>query len=394
MSSTPLKEIQDRIGKLQSAMREKGLDAALIVQRADLFYLSGTGQDAHLFVPAEGSALLMVRKSFERAREESPLEAVSPVSRLSDIKEPVMSSLSGGLKSLGMELDVLPVNNFRLYEELFPGVRIVDVSPLVKAVRMIKSSYELELMRVAARLDYAMFSHVRHVLKEGMSEMEFAGLLEGMLRKNGHQGLIRVRGFNQECAYGHIMSGPNLAVPSSSVGPTGGAGPNASMPQGAGHRIIRRREPVMIDYVAAVDGYIVDQSRTFFLGHADEKFRRVHALALEIQETIAREGLPGTLAGDLYDHAIEIARGAGPDWHFMGYPQPVPFVGHGVGMELDEWPVIGRNAGFVLQEGMVIALEPKFILPGEGLAGIENCFVVGVDGLEKLTLFDDEIQEL
>jgi Xaa-Pro aminopeptidase len=375
-------------------MAENGLDGSLIVQRADLFYFSGTGQDAHLFVPVEGPPLLMVRKSFERALEESPLSTVSRISRLSDLKRSMISACSGGLKTLGMELDVLPVNNYRLYEDLFPGVRIVDVSPLVKTVRMVKSSYELGLIREAARLSQAMFSQVRHILKEGMSELELAGALEAFYRKNGHQGLIRVRAFNQECFYGHIMSGANLAAPGASVGPTGGPGPNPSMPQGAGHKIIRRNEPIMVDYVAALDGYLVDQSKTFFLGHAEARFLRVHDLALEIQESVAREGRPATPTARLYDEAIEIARAAGPDWHFMGYPQPVPFIGHGIGLELDEWPVIGKNSGFVLQEGMVIALEPKFILPGEGLAGIENSFMVGPQGMEKLTLFDDAIQEI
>jgi Xaa-Pro aminopeptidase len=391
MPSTPLKEIQNRIRKLQAAMAEHGLDAALIVQRVDLFYLSGTGQDAHLFVPMEGPPLLMVRRNFERAVEESPLQEIIQVSRLTDIKEPIMSGVPSELRTLGMELDVLPVNNYRLYEEIFPGTRIVDVSPVIRTIRMTKSPYEVGLIREAALVNDTMFAQVAHVLKEGISEMEFAGLLEAIHRRNGHQGTVRVRGFNQEVFYGHIMSGPNLAVPTCSLGPTGGPGPNPTFPQGAGHKIIRKNEPVQVDYVAAVNGYLVDQARTFFLGHAAEKFRRVHATALAIQETIARDGRPGTPVEELYARALQIAQTAGPEWYFMGWPQPVPFVGHGVGMELDEWPVIGRNSGVVLEEGMVMALEPKFILPGEGLAGIENCFVVGPDGLEKLTLFDDEI---
>ena len=142
MPSTPLTEIQRRVRTLQSAMADNGLDAALILQRVDLFYFSGTGQDAHLFVPVEGAPLLLVRKSFERALQESPLDQVSAVNTLSDLKKSIETVYPGLVKGLGMELDVLPVNNYRLYTELFPDAVISDVSPLIRETRMVKSEYE------------------------------------------------------------------------------------------------------------------------------------------------------------------------------------------------------------------------------------------------------------
>ncbi len=375
-------------------MADNGLDAALIVQRVDLFYFSGTGQDAHLFVPAEGSPLLLVRKSLERAVQDSPLEHVVAVKSLSGLKKSIEREYSGPWKRLGMELDVLPVNNYMLYSKLFPNAAINDVSSLIRETRMVKSEHELQLIRQAALMNDALFSAVGEILKEGMSEIEFAGLLEAQYRKNGHQGFVRVRSFNSEVFYGHIMSGANLAVPSCSVGPTGGPGLNPTMPQGAGSKIIKRHEPVQIDYVGVVGGYMVDQARTFFIGEPPEKFLKIHATALAIQEALISQGRAGTKAEKLYDIAMNIAAEARLTEGFMGYPQPVTFVGHGIGLELDELPVIGRKSPHVLKEGMVIALEPKFILPGEGLAGIENSFVVTEKGLDKLTNFDDAIQVL
>lgn len=394
MHSTPLEEIHRRIKNLQSAMADNGLDAALIVQRVDLFYFSGTGQDAHLFVPAEGSPLLLVRKSFERAVQDSPLAHVVAVKSLSGLKKSIEREYSGPLKRLGMELDILPVNNYMLYSKLFPNAVINDVSSLIRETRMVKSEHELQLIRQAALMNDALFSAVGEILKEGMSEIEFAGLLEAQYRKNGHQGFVRVRSFNSEVFYGHIMSGANLAIPSCSVGPTGGPGLNPTMPQGAGSKIIKRHEPVQIDYVGVVGGYMVDQARTFFIGEPPEKFLKIHATALAIQEALISQGRAGTKAEKLYDIAMNIAAEARLTEGFMGYPQPVTFVGHGIGLELDELPVIGRKSPHVLKEGMVIALEPKFILPGEGLAGIENSFVVTERGLDKLTNFDDAIQVL
>ncbi len=264
MPSVPRSEISRRIKVFQSKLQRSSLEAALVVQRADLYYFSGTGQDAHLFIPADGVPLLMVRKSFERALEDSPLDNVVPLRSLSELNDLIKGVFTCQLRSLGMELDILPVNQFNQYTGLFTSAQIVDVSRFIRETRMVKSEYELDLIRKAAELNYAMFNRVKDILKEGMTEIELAGLLESFYRSRGHQGLVRVRSFNNEVFYGHIMSGTNLVVPSCSVGPTGGPGPNASMPQGAGLRRIGVREPISIDYVGIVDGYMVDQARTFF----------------------------------------------------------------------------------------------------------------------------------
>jgi len=391
-SSTPLYEIENRIAALQTGLAQNGFDGAIIVQRADLFYFSGTGQDAHLVVPAEGQPVLMVRRDYDRARADSPLEHVRPAGSLSDLKEAVLEVMPHGMKCLGMELDILPVNNYRLYQELFQGAQIADISPLVREIRMVKSEYELDLIRKAAAMNDAMYAHIRGILQVGMTEIAFAGMVEAFYRKQGHQGYVRVRGFNQDVFYGHVMSGSNLAVPSCSLGPTGGTGPNASLPQGAGFKRIGRHEPVQVDYVAVVGGYMVDQARTFFVGEPPEKFLRIHSMALSVQDALIEQARPGVRAEELYETAVGLVEEAGLMEGFMGYPQPVPFIGHGLGLELDELPLVSRKSPHVLRPGMVIALEPKFILPGEGLAGIENSFLVTETGLEKLTRFDDAIQ--
>ena len=393
MHSIPLEEILRRISALQAAMAVNGLDGALIVQRADLYYFTGTGQDAHLFVPADGDPLLMVRKNMQRASEESPLDAVIPVAGFSELGKAV-KSVRSPLRTLGMELDVLPVNNYKLYERLFGEATIKDVSPLIKETRMIKSPYELDLIKKAAQMNDALFRHVREILRAGMTEVEFSGQLEAFYRKLGHQGYVRARSFNQEMFYGHIMSGSNLAVPSAAFSPTGGPGVHPSFPQGPGLKTIKRNEPIQIDYVGVVGGYLIDQARVFFLGEPPEKFVKIHQVALAIQEAMVSQSVPGTAAESLYELAVEMAEQSGLREGFLGYPEPVSFVGHGIGLELDELPVLGKKSPHTLKEGMVLALEPKFIIPGEGLAGIENSYAVTKTGMDKLTLFDDAIQVL
>lgn len=161
--------------------------------------------------------------------------------------------------------------------------------------------------------------------------------------------------------------------------------------QGAGFNQLRPNEPILIDYASLVNGYISDSARVFSLGELHEKFYRAHQVMLEVQEAVARKGKPGVRAKDLYALAIKVIEKAGLSEGFMGHPQPVPFVGHGTGLEMDEWPVIGRGLDTIIEAGMVVSLEPKYVFPGEGVVGIENTFVVTAQGMEKLNRFPDEI---
>jgi Xaa-Pro aminopeptidase len=189
------------------------------------------------------------------------------------------------------------------------------------------------------------------------------------------------------------MAGKGGAIASNSLGPTGGKGLGPFYSQSAGKDKIGKHEPVFVDYAANVEGYIADQTRIFSLGNLPEKFHRAHNVMLEVQDKLTEKGRPGVRAGDLYTLALTIAKKAGLEEGFMGHPDPVPFVGHGVGLEIDEWPLIGRNSDTMLEEGMVMALEPKFIFPGQGVVGIESTWVVTQRGMIKLNRFPDGIFE-
>jgi Xaa-Pro dipeptidase len=222
-----------------------------------------------------------------------------------------------------------------------------------------------------------------------MTEVELAGRLEAFARARGHQGAVRVRGFNQELFFGHIMAGSGAAAPSFFDGPTGGNGLNPSYPQGAGMNRIQREQTLLIDYVTVLNGYMVDQTRVFSLGSLPPVLSKAFETALQIKQKLISMGKPGTAGEDLFQAAADMAREAGLDEHFMGYGDKVRFIGHGVGIELDELPVIAGNVDVILQEGMVFALEPKFVFPGLGVAGIEDTYLVGPDGLVQITRFED-----
>jgi len=105
---------------------------------------------------------------------------------------------------------------------------------------------------------------------------------------------------------------------------------------------------------------------------------------------IKEEAVSGASCARLYKMAVDVAKKYGLSEHFMGYPEPVAFTGHGLGIELDELPVLARGYDRPLEEKMVFALEPKFVFP-EGAVGIENTYRVTPKGLETLTEFDESI---
>ena len=391
-SNTPAEELYGRIKRFQERLLASNIQAALVVQKADLYYFSGTTQDAHLLIPAEGEPLLMARKSFERAMEDSELKEIVPVKSFKDIAANVLGRFNGSGR-IGMEFDVLPVNNYYRYKKILEPLEIVDVSGLIRETRMIKTPYEIERLKEAANYSMAMFAEVPKILKEGMTEIELAAELEYFLGKSGGNQFARIRAFNQEPAI-HILSGWNAAYPSYFDGPTGGTGINISASQGAGHKKIARNEPVLIDYDPVLNGYMLDHTRIFSLGALSEKLNHAHQTALSIKRMFAKEARPGVDGKDLYSKALEMAQQAGLAAHFMGYKDQVSFIGHGVGLELDELPVIARNYPLILQPGMVIAVEPKFVFPGEGTVGIEDTFLVTESGVEQFTTMDDAIQVL
>ncbi len=392
LNKTPKSEIHLRIEKLKNLMMKSGMEAALVVQNTDLFYFAGTVQQSWLFVPSGGEPVLLARKDSKRASAESPLDRVD---FLSSSKE-----LPGALKEfgyaipekLGMELDVLPVNLFRGYRKIFENTEIVDISPLIRNARAVKSEYEIGKTRTAARLADEVFATVKDHLKEGMTEVAFAGRIEAEARERGHQGIVRMRMWGGELFYGHIMTGASAAVPSFLASPTGGAGVSAATAQGAGFKRIVANEPVLVDYVFAHDGYLSDQARIFCLGKVSPELQKAHRLMLELQDRLKKATAPGSIGDEIYEECLEFTKSRGVYDYFMGVGnQRIKFVGHGVGLELDEYPFIAKGQRLPLEEGMTLALEPKLVFPGKGVVGIENTHVVTRTGLEQLGKFEEEI---
>ena len=391
---TPVAEVEGRLARFQVTLRERGLDAALIVQNADLFYFSGTVQQSYLHVPAEGEATLFVRRSVERARRESPLERVVELDGPRALTG-ALRALDGGLpRRVGLELDVLPVTAYERLLGLLPGAEAEDVGRAIVRQRAVKSPYEIERIAAAAALVDAVWEFAPRVLRAGLTEAEFAGMVEAEARRLGHQGVIRMRGFNQEMFYGQLLTGPSATAPSFLDTPLAGTGLSPAVAQGVSFRTIAVGDPIVFDFVAVREGYTADFTRMLSLGPLPEAVRDAYAVALEAQAAVVAAARPGVTCGAVYESAVAIAERRGLGANFMGCgPEQVRFIGHGVGLELDELPVL-TTSDVPLEEGMVFALEPKFVLPGVGAVGVENTFVVERDGLRALTRAPEEPVEV
>lgn len=393
MRITPKNELEYRFRKLQQHMADERLDAVIILQNTDLFYFTGTIQSGNLYVPAQGEPIYMVRKDISRARMESGLKELVPFSSMKDIPAILAEYGYAVPARIGLELDVLPVNFFERYRKVFPGGEFVDATPLIRKVRAIKTHYEIHVLQDAAQQVDKVYRRAKEVIREGMSDIELAAELECVARKQGHQGLVRMRAFNGEMVYAHVFSGADTAVPAYLDTPLGGMGPHPCFGQGASWKRIARNEPVIVDFAGSFDGYLVDQTRIFAIGGLSDRLRKGYDDMLAVQARMEELIAPGVAWGKVYDDCLSLAAEMGYADSFMGARgAQVSFIGHGLGLEIDECPFIAR--GFndpTFEVGMVFAFEPKVVFPGEGAVGIENTFYLTESGLKRLTFSDEEL---
>jgi Xaa-Pro dipeptidase len=392
MEPAPVSEISARVAALQEGLAREGVPLALIRQAADLYYYTGTLADGWLAVSPSLTPMLLVRRPQSRL-----LEAVPPwpLAFYGDLKEiPPLLAAAGfpDEGSLGLELDVMPVAFFQRLQKLFPQRALKDVSSLIRRQRMLKSAYEIEQLRRAARsLDQALDDAPR-VLKPGVSEMEVAATLEYRLRLLGHQGLVRVRTWNLELFYGHILSGVSGVQAAYTDTPSGGPGFSPAFPQGAGHKKLAPGEPISIDLFGCFNGYVVDQTRMYALKSLPPRAWEAFRMIEDLYRLFADLARPGVLAGDIYQRLWQEVKERGFEEYFMGRgPDRVSFLGHGLGLEADEFPLLTARFPYPLAADMVLAFEPKIFLPEIGMIGLEDTGRITPEGVEWLTITPREV---
>ncbi|HJV35481.1 Xaa-Pro peptidase family protein [Geomonas sp.] len=393
MRLTPKNELEYRFRKLQAEMAKDSLDAVIMVQNADLFYFTGTVQTGNLYVPLSGDPIYLVRRDYLRARMESGLATVIPFSSPKELPAQVAAHGHPEPKRIGLELDVLPVAIYQRFQALYPNAQFFDASPAIRRVRAVKTHYEIHILQDAGNMADKVYRRAAEVIREGMSELELAAELERFSRLQGHQGYTRMRAFNGELSMGQVLAGADAAAPACTNTPLGGMGLTPAFGHGASYNRIGTNEPIVVDMGSCFDGYLVDQTRVFSIGKLSDRLRKGYEDMLKVQGLMMELAEERPSWGRIYDECRQLAVKLGYGDHFMGGPgSQVPFIGHGVGIEIDEHPFIAK--GFreeTLEPGMVFAFEPKVVFPGEGAVGIENTFYLTESGLKRLTFSSEEL---
>ncbi|HYK88795.1 MAG TPA: Xaa-Pro peptidase family protein [Acidobacteriota bacterium] len=392
MDLLPKSEAIARVRRMQAWMNDSAVDTLFILQNADQYYLSGTVQVGLFCLPVESDPVYLVQKSVSRARMESAWERIVPLAGLSKTMDVLSAEGFHRPQRIGLEMDVLPTSFYLRFKQLFPDVQFVDASGAIRKTRMTKSAYEIAQMRGAARMLSRAFDEIPGWARAGVTELEVSAQLEAFLRLQGHQGITRMRGFNHEIAYGTVSSGASASYPTCFPGPVGFIGLYPAILNGPSLRKLEAGNSLMVDIVGGSGGYIVDKTRTFSVEELDKEMYAAHEFVLSLNTDIEAMLRPGVTCSSIYRFSLDRVKDSRYAATFMGVGDSrVRFVGHGVGLELDEWPVLSPNSDAALEPGMTIAVEPKIFFPERGGVGIENTYLITEGGFEKLTPYCEEI---
>jgi Xaa-Pro aminopeptidase len=388
----PSSEILNRIRALKTRMEKTSTDAVFLTHKPDLFYFSGTAQDAYLYVPKDHDPLLFVKQYLPRAMAETGINQVIQVESITRIPGQIRS-LHGRLPaSLGLALDVVPVRDFQFFETLFNPAVMTDATALIMGCRMIKSDWEIDQMAVAAGLSSDTFSFVRLHMTPDESEIAFCGRVEAFARAHGHSGKLLVRHYRAEGFSHHLMSGVSGGMAGALDSPMCGTGTCSAYPYGAGHKLIQRNEPILLDLGTMVNGYHMDETRMLVMGTFPPDAEQAGQAAIDILYHVLEKMKPGVPAGEVFTAAVNRAEKLGLAGPFLGLPGlKSRFIGHGVGLELVEPPILSKDNPQELMPGMVFAVEPKFIFKDRFAAGIESVIQVTDTGARFLSVTENRM---
>lgn len=366
-----------RLTHLKKLMAQDGTDAMLLNINANLYYLTGRVYSGYIYIHRDVDAPTY----FVKRPVDLEGDGVIAIHKPENILEELQRHSLPMPKRLALEQDTLPYNAvLRLCRAL--GVSTDDIAnadALLRHARAVKTPGEIQMIASSGSCHEHVYRMIPRLYRDNMTDIELQVEIERVSRLEGCLGQFRINGNDMELYMGNVLAGDNADAPSPYDFAMGGAGADPSLPVGANGTIIRTGMTVMVDVNGNYTGYMTDMTRTFVLGDIPEEARRAHRLSIDICDTLAQMGRVDTAASAMYEKALEMAREAGLEHYFMGHRQHAGFVGHGVGIEINELPVIAPRSRDILEAGNVIAIEPKFVIPGVGAIGIENTYVVRED---------------
>ena len=398
----PVSELEQRISKLANLLQENNLQGALIQSPVDLYYYAGGRQNGALFIPATGSkasidsggdgSTFFVRRSIKRAE----YEAGGTDAPINIEKFPSLRILAETLAKMGAETSPalqkgeLPADFHEKFASvLTPLGKTADCTQLIHSQREVKSSWELAMMREGALVQHAMFDSVRNEISTGKTELELVAAAEAISRESGFGGNIQMRRFPLQCDRAVIVSGRAGGIPSFFDSAIGGTGAHPLAGMGSGFNKLKENQPILVDLVHAHRGYVVDATRMFSVGKLDETWLQRLDDMVEVSDKVVSSLGRGDDCSTAWELGSQLAINMGHGEHLMGMnPDQSKFLGHSVGLQLDETPVVAQGFDRPLPNNGVMAIEPKLVFT-KGSIGIEDTWLKTESGLQRLTLSDN-----
>lgn len=375
-----------RYDKIRYQMATANVSALLLTASSNLFYCSGRVFLGYVYIPLEGEPLFFpMGKVFEAE------ESVIPIRKPEQIPDYLLQRGQPLPTSIGLETgETSPAEYFRL-QKLFPDAGTEDATAVMRNARSLKTAYEIEELRRTGREHASLYLKIPSLYELGMTDLELAAAVEYHCRKLGHIGYFRTFGFRMEGYMGVVLAGKNGRTPAPYDFSLGGAGLSPAYPIGCCNAVIERGDTILVDINYNPRGYMTDISRSFALVEVDEETRRIHDVARAIESRTSAMLKPGTLCSDLHKEVLAMAADAGLSHIFMGEQKQAAFLGHGLGIDINELPVLTERNEVPLAEGMVIAIEPKFVTP-HGPVGVEDTYLVTAAGGENITACPDDLR--
>lgn len=363
----------------------------LVFSRLNIYYFSGSFANGVFWLPLSSDPVLFCRRGDERAKIDSPLNHIYPFRSYSDI-ETILNELGSSMPEVvAAEMNGL---SWALSNSLIKHLsahQFVTADRIIGICRAKKSEWELNILREAgSRHARCLTELLPPFLHDGITELEICHKVSEIFFSEGHHGILRMENYGEEAFLGHISVGESANYPSFFNGPVGLRGVHPAIPHmGSADVKWTKGKPLTIDNGFTLAGYMTDKTQVYWLG--DRKGLPVNAIeahdfCINLQNRIAELLRPGILPGEIWKHCL--AKVERSEWRdgFMGLGKnKVFFVGHGIGLAIDEYPVLANGFDLPLEEGMTLAIEPKIGISGFGMVGVENTFEVTTDGGKCLT---------
>ena len=389
MSDLIHEEKNRRMQKLRSYLQKTQADACVITSSVNQFYLLDFIFDGYLYILPDEEPLLFVKRPNNVAGNN-----VVQIRRPEQIPEFLQERNKPLPRRLLLESDTLAYIAAVRIQAALGTPEILNVSTEIREIRAIKSEYEVSQMRECAQIHAKVYERIPSLYRPGMTDLELQIEIERQMRLHGSIGLFRSFGENMDIFMGSVLAGDNAQAASPFDFALGGKGISPLLPLGANGTTLTPGMTIMVDMAGNYRSYMDDMTRTFAVGKVPEIAYQAHQVSIDIHNAIEQTAKSGIPCAELYLRAQQAAAQNNLQAYFMGTGQQAKFVGHGVGLEINEPPVLTPRSREILQEGMAIAVEPKFVLPGIGPVGIENTYIVQKNGLEKITLCREKILSL